>query len=136
MTSRYWMGLFDLPTTMGNVASGADPTARYAAFRFDPALDTTWKGVVRDNGATTVVDTGIAVPNDTQFRLTIRFVDGVPTFQVDGANDAPAPTNIPAGGTLLWPQLFAYKDVTGVAQILPWYCQRILMRLGDPGDFA
>lgn len=136
MGHRYWIGLFEQVATLGNVASAANPSTRFCAFRFDSTLgDTTWKGVVRDNGAITVVDTGLAVSDDTAYRLTVRIADGVVTFQVNGANDAVASTNTPTAATLLWPHALAIKDATGVGQILTWYTQRAIVRVGSPTKF-
>jgi hypothetical protein len=137
MGRRYWIGLFNQPTSLGTLASGAAPTTHFAAFRADSVLgDTTWKGVVRNAGAIEVVDTGVALTNNTEYRLTTRVnANGTITFQVNGAGNAIASTQVPAASTLLWPIGTAIKDATGLAQILTWYAQRVIVRAGVPSKF-
>jgi hypothetical protein len=132
---RYWIGMFNQVATLGNVASGADPATEYMAFRFDSALDTTWKGVVRDGVTTAVVDTGVVVTDDTEYRLTMRVENGTVIFQVNGANDVIASVNVPAASTSLWPHGQAIKDATAVGANVKWYLQRLIIRVESPTKF-
>jgi len=136
-TGRYWLGLFDQATTLGTVATGANPSARFMAFRFDTAIpDVNWMVVTRDNGATTVTDTGVPVTNTTRFRLTIRVNQGVVTFQIDGANDVNHSTNVPAAATLLYPHGLRIKDATVAGDRFQMFLQRVIVRVGDATDFS
>ena len=99
---RYWIGWSN-----GDLAAISNPTAtQVAAFRFDTAVDTTWKAVTANGiGGVTVTDTGISIENSNVHKFAVRMGATAGTndvkFYYDGSLVATNSANLPASN-LQW----------------------------------
>ena len=133
---KYWIGVFN-QRTRPTLSSDTAPTTDFAAFRFSTAVpDTNWQAVTRDGSATTVTDMGVAVTTDTAYHLKIRMTSSAAFFSINGGSETQVTANLPTGTSELWPQLHVWKDTTGANQLVDIYFNRMVFRVGTPGELT
>ena len=133
---KYWIGIFN-QRTRPTLSSDTAPTTDFAAFRFSTAVpDTNWQAVTRDGSATTVTDMGVAVTTDTAYHLKIRMTSSAAFFSINGGSETQVTANLPTGTSELWPQLHVWKDTTGAGQLVDMYFNRMVFRVGTPGELT
>ena len=133
---KYWIGLFN-QRTRGTLSSDTEPTTDFAAFRYSTAAtDTNWQAVTRDGANTTVTDLGTAVTTDTAYHLKIRMTSSAVFFSIGGGTETQVTANLPTGTSELWPQLHVWKDTTGANQLVNMYFNRMVFRMGTPGELS
>jgi hypothetical protein len=141
LTMKYWVGLFNLAGRSLTASSDTIPATDFAAFRFSTnAGDVNWKCTTRDNATTQVVDSGVAVVNNSngpgvRYRLTIAVVgDGTNVsrvnFSINGSQVASIAVNLPRATQLMIPSMQVHKEVTGAGELRSIMFSRIVQRIG------
>lgn len=95
---RLWVGLFSaMVTNVDTIAAGTQA----AAFRFSTvAGDVTWRGICNDGTTqSSAVDSGVAVAENTKYKLTLRFTGSAVGFSINDDVEFFVTTNLPATTT-------------------------------------
>jgi hypothetical protein len=89
--ARCWVGLF----SSSPIASDA-PSAGICGFRFAKGTDTNWRAYTSDGSSATNVDTGVAIANDTPYKLGLEITTTECKFYIDDALVATITTTLPS----------------------------------------
>lgn len=122
---RFWIGMTNSAPTNADDLGGA---TKYIMFRYSTvAGDAGWVGVARDGAAQSVTAIAGTIAINTTYLLKIRMSDDGTTayFSVNGGDEIPLTTNLPAGTTTLgWAiSLFTTENVAKSINISRMFCE-------------